>query len=444
MITIPGTALSIGAMGKYPYRPDIEDLCTFESRFDPNPVVMAKREGNCILVPRQLVGAAEADYRVKNDIGAIDCLWPARNPDQERVRGESLALLKKGIDHVIEAPTGWGKTWLGTTLLCAMGQTTLIVVTKKDLIKSWHDTLRGCGIPDNQIGHVQANKCDYKGKRVVIGMVHSLSIPDRYDPEMYRYFGMVIFDETHRMAADHFMSACTRFPARIRIGLSATPKRNDGKTPVLDAHIGPLLVHGKDIPMKAKVLVRKTGWTIPMVPRRRGGAWVKEPIQHEPGRMGSVITAMINDNFRNRKVADFVWQAYGKDRVVLVVSDRLEHLQTLFKYITEQGVPGEEIGYYVGGMSQEALSANSKRRVILATYGMVSEGTNCPWWDTGVAATPRSNIKQTLGRVTRYAIGKKQPVWLDLVDEGGIFKGFFNKRLEAYYSVGAELVYMEG
>ena len=116
---------------------------------------------------------------------------------------------------------------------------------------------------------------------------------------------------------------------------------------------------------------------------------------------------------------------------------RDSHLNRLFQMLTNEGIPGEDIGYYVGGMSKIELSHTKKRRVVLGTYKMCSTGTDVPKWDTLVMATPRADVKQAIGRVLRSVAGKKQPVIFDLVDKDAIFQGFHLSRLKQYYGSGS-------
>src|SRR4051812_38041002 len=99
----------------------------------------------------------------------------------------------------------------------------MIIVTKDDLVGHWKEAFNVLGIPGNLVGHVQQNTCDWQGKMFVVGMVHSLIIPDRYPAEMFKYFGMLVLDEVHQMAADCFVRACQMFPGKYRLGFSATP-----------------------------------------------------------------------------------------------------------------------------------------------------------------------------------------------------------------------------
>jgi superfamily II DNA or RNA helicase len=211
----------------------------------------------------------------------------------------------------------------------------------------------------------------------------------------------------------------------------------------VEANIGRIMVRGRLIPMVPKILVRETGWSIPKKKQWKNGELVMEPIYYAPGRMMLVNKAMAQNNERNLEIVNFAQSAYQRDRVTLILSDLKEdHLNRLFALATSQGIPGNHIGYYVGGMTKQQLEVTKKARIVLATYKMVETGTNVPHWDSLVFGTPRSDIRQALGRILRLVDGKKQPVALDLVDKDQIFKGFHMARLKQYYALKAEIVKM--
>lgn len=425
--------LRTGAMSAYPYSKALEAQYTFKSAFEDEDVCGAVRQGNTLLVPRESVPYAlpEADFRTFKPPAPVPVHWTPRNDEQRDLVAKSLALLQNDQSHLFEAPTGWGKTVAGSVIAAGVGQPTLIVVTKEDLLDQWRKSLVMVGVPPGLIGHVQADVEDWQGKQFVLGMVQSLIIEGKYPNDLYRYFGLQILDEVHQMAAECFVRSCQTFSAKLRLGFSATPKRKDGKTQLLHWHIGPVLCRGTILEAKAKVLVRKTSWRIP----------THRPIPYKPGRMMLVNKAMAASDGRNMEIVNCVLQSYKSGRTTLVMSDlRDSHLDRLFQMLTNEGIPGNDIGYYVGGMSKQELTFTKQRRVVLGTYKMCSTGTDVPVWDTLVMATPRADVKQAIGRVLRSLAGKKQPVIFDLVDADAIFQGFHLSRLKQYYSVGAEVV----
>ena len=429
-------------MAQFPYSEELEERLTFVSKYG-DEVKMTVRDGGLLLVPRRLAPIGVHDDRVLNPIPAINCKVPPRSEEQASCIAQSIKLLQAGVNHVLEAPTGWGKTYGGSAVAVGLAQTTLIIVPKNDLMDEWRNTLLNLiGVPPERIGHIQQDKCDYEGKWFTLAMVHSLVISDKYGPEMRKYFGTVLFDETHKMAAETFQRAAQMFPAMYRLGLSATPNRDDGKDPVIEANIGEVMVRGKEVPMSPKVLVKRTGWKIPRFkkwdPDKK--EWKMEMIPHSPGRMATVYKAMRKNEIRNGIICEFVAQAYQKGRRTVIMADTLEHLKVLQVMLGKYKVPGEDVGFYVGGMSKEALKSNANRRIVCATYAMTAEGTNYPIWDTLVMATPRSNVKQAIGRVMRWMEGKTQPIIFDLLDDDSIFYAFYNGREVQYYQVKGTVV----
>jgi len=436
--------LFTGAMSAFPYNSHLAKEFQFKSRFGDD-VDMSYREGNLLYVPRNTVPVGLDDYRKVYPVNAINCNFEPRNDEQATLPFKSIELLQAGINHVFNAPTGWGKSVAGGVIACAFGQPTMIVVNKTDLMDSWYDAIVNVlGVPPHLVGKVQQDVCQWQGKAIVIGMAHSLCKTDKYPPEMYRAFGLLIVDEVHQMAPDFFSKIFRLFPAKARLGFSATTDRADGKWRVIAAHIGDVMVNGVLVPMTPKILIKQTGWKIPRYKVYRDGEAYIEPIPHSPGRMTSVYKAMAGNIARNMEIVDFTKAAYTAGRTTLIVSELLDdHLKPLFLLLTDAGIPGQDIGYYVGGMKKHEYESTKKAKVVLATYKMVMTGTNVPHWDSLVFATPRADIRQTLGRILRFMNDKRQPLALDLVDWDQILQGFNLSRMKYYYSVNADIVRMK-
>jgi hypothetical protein len=128
---------------------------------------------------------------------AVDCKKPPRPRSRWQPSPSRCSCCKHDVDHVLEAPTGWGKTYAGVAVAMGLSQTTLIVVTKTDLMPQWRNTLINlAGVDPANIGIAQADKLDYKGRHFVLATVQSLIRPGKYDADFFRYFGFVIFDES--------------------------------------------------------------------------------------------------------------------------------------------------------------------------------------------------------------------------------------------------------
>lgn len=447
MITSSITPYTTSGWSVVDWNEGLASVLTFESKYsEPGAEKIIKcyrREGNLMLVPRGALKWGE-DNTVFKIPSPTNMIVPPRDEEQLQLIAKSVDLLQQGKDHIFEAPTGFGKSYCGAAIACQLGQPTIILVTKSDLMVSWKKTLIELGgVPESLIGIAKAGKLIYKGCKFVLATVQSVVIEGKYDQNFFNHFGMVIFDEVHRMGAPYFNKACGAFPARHRLGLSATPTRKDKLDPVFTFHIGPILVKGVSIPMEPKILVEKTDWDIPSRsmynPKTGESEMIKIPFSG--GRMMHIYKIMAANSKRNSQIVNFASQAYKAGRRILILSDLIDdHLVPLFHLLHQAGVAGEDMGYYISGKSKAELESVMKKRVTLATFGMCSEGTDNPLWDTLIMALPKATVTQPLGRILRKAEGKKTPICFDLVDKDSIFKGYYASRLKDYYKVHAEVV----
>jgi len=115
-------------------------------------------------------------------------------------------------------------------------------------------------------------------------------------------------------------------------------------------------------------------------------------------------------------------------RQCLILSDRIEHLETLKEKIDEEG--SYTCDYYIGGKTQKKLDEASKAQILLGSYGMASEGLDIPSLNTLFLTTPRSKIEQSAGRIVRK-IGKVKPLIIDIIDQLPCFvtQGIQRKKL---------------
>jgi len=228
--------------------------------------------------------------------------------------------------------------------------------------------------------------------------VYDLTIPDTHN---FVANGLVVHN-CHRMGADFFSQSMWRSSGLVRMGLSATPRRKDGKEFVFKAHIGPVRVKTEAITLIPKVLIRKY-FTKKLVHVYTG-----------LGRTQKANKVLSHDTEYNKLITSFVSKAYQKKRCVVIMSEFRDHLNTLELMLRARGVKKQDIGYYVGGMSDKEADIGAGKPIVLATYQYTSEGTDYPWWDTLVMATPRSDVEQIIGRMLREYDGKPTPVILDL------------------------------
>jgi len=364
---------------------------------------------------------------------------PAKKKLQDKMVSKVVAAFKAGVSGgVLVAPCGAGKTIIALKIAAKLGVTTTILVHKEFLVNQWLDNINlWLGIPRNDVGIVQQASCPYEGKKVLIAMTQSLSGEREYPPGFYSHSGLVLLDEVHRHSAATWHKAIMKFPARWRLGLTATPTRKDGLWDVVLNSIGEIIAH------------EDRGWITPMIYRVHYSPYLNVQSYCNCRRRpdGDLIIKKVYlarlknflaaDERRNQMIVELLKKGAEKGRKTLLLSDRLNqisYLEGAFESATEGKFT---VGRYVGGMSEQARAISSRCQVLLGTFQMASEGMDVPDLDALVLASPHADVVQSIGRVLREVDGKKQPLVLDIVDnEPHVCTGFANKRLQTYAQMG--------
>jgi superfamily II DNA or RNA helicase len=78
---------------------------------------------------------------------------------------------------------------------------------------------------------------------------------------------------------------------------------------------------------------------------------------------------------------------------------------------------------------------------VVATFQLAHEGLDIPALDTVILATPKSDIKQSIGRIMRETVGKlNDPLIFDIADQWSVFFAMYRKRLKVYREGGFEVI----
>jgi|GEM_PF-1700942 len=345
-------------------------------------------------------------------------------PGQEKVLAEFKRLYEHGkTGFILEAVPGFGKTICCLKMLEIIRVSTLVVVPRSNLVHQWIDRIRRhTNLPKSKIGYVEGDNVSWRGKDIVVALVHSLSAGSQkaIRREFVKSFGCVVFDEVDRsVPPTTFAPVVQMFPAKFRIGASATLKRQDGLERVFQEHIGQCRLRGKDVNrMKPIVIIHN-------FPSSSGHVYQGSK---KLNRRGMLLSKVAFNPARNMLIARYVKLIYNSGRRVLVLSDRILQLVILRKMLTKvHKIPLEDSGFFVRTLKfedgrtrnvskQERERVASTCNVILGSYGLFSIGSDIPNLAGLVYATPQAQIQQAKGRIERVCEGKKQPVIVDIVD----------------------------
>lgn len=336
---------------------------------------------------------------------------------------------------IIAVFAGSGKTVMGLYLASFYKRKTLIVCHKEFLMNQWRERIQQY-IPTATVGLIKQSKVDIEGKDLVIASLQSLAMR-QYEDSIFKRFGMIIVDEVHHTGAEVFSRALHKINVPISLGLSATPKRADGLTKVIEWHIGKVVFASKKRTDTSLIVEVKRFYDPNPDYGRERKLWNNK--LNTPG----MITAITQFQPRNEKLLQIWFELKQKEpeRRTLVLSDRREHLTTLERMI--RALPNYQgtIGYYVGGMTEKSLKESESCDVILATYSMAAEGMDIPVLDTLVLASPVSAIEQPIGRIQRQKPEQRKhiPYVIDFIDEFSLFAGQGKRRITFYQKQGYEV-----
>lgn len=415
-------------------------------RFDPLYEEAHDPDGTKVLrVPRGLVNqygtgrevidqrveGYPADLRLKIELGPTG----DRLEDQKDFVAAVADAARRRTGAIGQAAPGYGKTICALGIAAALGRTTAVLVHKSFLMNQWIERIQDAyDIDPNDIGQVQQDVCDFRGKKIVLIMVQSLLSSRVYPADLFTYFGTVMTDEVHRFGAVEFRRAITMFPAMYRVGFTATPKRPDGLETVFFMHLGDIAFVGTKSKLAAKVKYVNSEMVITPKAERAMLNYRKE------FDLVKVTSHLVQCETRNRQIIKLAIDAMKHGRKILLLSGRREHLKELSDILdTEMQRKTLRFthGYYVGGMTEQELHVSATRQMLFATFQMAQEGLDIPDLDTLFLVTPKGDIVQAVGRILRAHPDKRPPIVLDIVDNQiGMCANLAKKRAKQYREMG--------
>lgn len=337
------------------------------------------------------------------------------------------------------APTGSGKTVVVLNAIGTLGRTALVIVPNKVLADQWRsEVMLHLGISARHIGHIGGGQEQWRGKRVVIAIIHNLYMR-KFDDDFYNYFGFVAWDEAHRLGAPEFGRTMTMFPARYKIAVTATPGRKDGLDTLLWNYFGKPRVEA------SAPALETTCWRVkfPLVGNIQ---WI-ERCRNDVRPM-KWLAALPP---RNALLVRIIRRLYERGYHVIAMSKFIDHVEVIKRMLVEAGIPESEIGQFTrtqGAKStrvgQGYLDEMKSRRIIVGTYSMLKEGFDCPRLDAGVELTPTADNRQGIGRVRRPCAGKKKPLWFTIEDLNvPLFMRYSRSRLLGFSETNVKLKLLE-
>jgi len=169
--------------------------------------------------------------------GVLDVVPTARHEPFPYQREALDAWAAARFRGVVVLPTGAGKTYVATMAIAGRQRSTLVIVPTLDLLNQWYDILAAAF--KRPVGIVGGGY--YEPQDVTVTTYDSAHL---HMDRLGNKFGLVVFDECHHLPSPSYQLAAHMSIAPFRLGLTATPERNDGRG--YEEVIGPI-VYRKDI-----------------------------------------------------------------------------------------------------------------------------------------------------------------------------------------------------
>ncbi|MBF0620753.1 MAG: DEAD/DEAH box helicase family protein [Magnetococcales bacterium] len=180
--------------------------------------------------------------------------FPPR-PHQEKAL---QAWLKAGRRGVVVLPTGSGKTLVARLAITHTQRNTIILVPTIDLLHQWYEQM--CEAFGMDVGLLGGG--ENRLETITISTYDSALI---HMERIGNQFGFMVCDECHHLPAANTRMAAVMSIAPFRLGLTATPEREDGAEEDLYALLGPVVHRSEITELEGTFLAPYRLETVPVV-----------------------------------------------------------------------------------------------------------------------------------------------------------------------------------
>lgn len=362
--------------------------------------------------------------------------------------------IKDEFTGIIGATTSFGKTAVGSYLIAKRKVNTLILVHNKQILDVWLDGLKKFLTINEELPTYKTSTGIVKRRKEIVGRLYSghNSLTGIVDVALYSSFGkgedinpiledygMVIMDECHHGAAETVGEVLDKVKAKYVYGLTATPKRDDGKEKLVYMHFGPIRFR-----YTAKDRLAKQNMPHLIYPRFTRLTGVGNISINE------AYNKIIESEDRNKLIVSDVLNCIKDGRTPLILTKQIKHAEILFEMLKDEV---DEVFLLRGGLGKKEKEIqkfeldNVKQEetlVIIAIDVYASEGFNYPRLDTLMYAMPvkfEGKVEQSVGRLHRDYKDKSDVIVYDYVDiHIPMLERMYLARLKTYKKIGYELV----
>jgi len=342
---------------------------------------------------------------------------------------------------ILSAATGFGKTVVAASIIARRRVNTLILVHRRELLDQWKTRLETyLDLPKASIGEMGGGK-DKRTGFVDIAIIQSLNRKGQVK-DFIQDYSQIIVDECHHVSAFSFEQVLMKARAKYVLGLTATPKRQDGHEPIVAMQLGPVRIK-----IDARILSTQRGFSLTVLPRYTS---FEMPERAEKPGIQDIFRHLVEDEARNTMIFDDLLQSLEEGRSPLLLVERKAHADYFEERLKHFAKNVIVLRGGAGKKQREAVRerlaaiADQEERVVIATGKLIGEGFDDPRLDTLFLVHPISwtgTLQQYVGRLHRAHANKRDVIIYDYVDQRvPVLMGMYKKRMKGYRMMGYQIV----
>lgn len=328
----------------------------------------------------------------------------------------ALALLKakRGIAHIA---TNGGKTFIFTSLLLSLNEKAVVIVHSKELLYQVSEVISKH--TNFSVGLVGDGHLDYS-KTITVAIINTLykHVGTSEFVKWAKDIKVLVIDECHHTKARTVYDTTVAIPAIYRFGFSGTPfrfdKLDDLQLVGVTGSVVARVTNEELIEMgySAKPLVNMV-----IFPYETRG---------KPNYQDHYREVVLDTPERSLIIAEIAKDQLEKDRVILILTDRVEHQHVLMAAFDSYNLDYTSLnGRQATGIRLDALTQmrTGEPHIYIATP-IFDEGVDVPDINTLIIASPfKSHIRllQRIGRGLRQKEEENVIHVFDIYDDDGYY-----------------------
>lgn len=374
------------------------------------------------------------DYGLMDEFKPLDIEWRLDAPPLWEHQEEAIRRFTSAWNGVVILPPGSGKTRIAVGATVELNAPTLFITNKAQICEQIRrEYLENTTVNPHDIGVFHGGSAERYVRPVTIAtyqmvMRSESSRQGRLVRDIWKTrWGLIVFDEIQHIPAAIWRRTAEDLQARRKLGLTATPVREDKKEREIFSLVGPPLMDVNWLEMEDEGLIAEVTAYEVLVGMSQSTRKAYDGAHNEYGK---ILAATTNPE-KTRIVKQLLEKHRGEPTLIIgyYVEQAVKLAKTLGAEIIYGSTPQKQRDKLYQAFREGALN-----RLVLTSVG--EEGIDLPNARVAISIASlygsRMGFSQRFGRILRPK--EETAVFYELVTEGTIEQDFSERRRE--YLVG--------